>query len=128
MTATLHPTSRLTVSEHGAMLRLAWPLIAGNLAQIMLTTTDVLLIGRLGGISLASGALAASFYQAVSVFCAGLVMATTPLIAAALGRGSDPADLRAIIANGFLSGLLIGVPTSSSRSARHRRWPRARVR
>lgn len=99
-----------TASEWRWILSIAAPLIAGNLAQMMLTTTDVLLIGRLGGTALAAGALAASFYQAVSVFCGGLVMATTPLIAASLGRGDSPFAIRLLVASGLWTALLIGVP------------------
>jgi multidrug resistance protein, MATE family len=97
-------------AEWRRVLGIALPLIAGNVAQVLLTTTDIFLIARIGTHALASAALAASFYQAVSVFCGGLVMATMPLIAAATGRGDDPSELRAVIAGGLATVVLAGVP------------------
>jgi MATE family multidrug resistance protein len=68
------------------MLRLAWPLILSNLASIAITTTDVLMLGRLGPDPLAASALAVNLYNLVMFTGVGLATATAPVIAAALGR------------------------------------------
>jgi len=72
--------------EFGATLALAWPLVLGNLAQIAITTTDVVMMGRLGSEALAAGALGANLYTAVQIFATGLVAAAAPLMAAEIGR------------------------------------------
>lgn len=68
------------------MLRLAWPLILSNLAAIAITTTDVLMLGRLGPEPLAASALAVNLYNLIMFSGVGLATATAPLIAASLGR------------------------------------------
>ncbi|GAA4011262.1 MATE family efflux transporter [Sphingomonas swuensis] len=75
-----------TREEVSAMLRLAWPLVLANLAGIAITTTDVLMLGRLGARELASSALAVNLYSLVMFSGTGLAVGAAPLIAAALGR------------------------------------------
>lgn len=71
--------------ELRATFRLAWPLILSNLAQIAITTTDVLMLGWLGPEPLAASALAVNLLHIVLYTGIGLGVATAPLIAAALG-------------------------------------------
>ncbi|EBU7498230.1 MATE family efflux transporter, partial [Salmonella enterica subsp. enterica serovar Typhi] len=68
------------------MLALAWPMILTNLAQVAMTATDVAIIGRLGPDSLAAGALGSNLYFAPLILGLGLAYATSPMIAAELGR------------------------------------------
>jgi MATE family multidrug resistance protein len=72
--------------EASALVRLALPLIAGNLAWSAIATTDLLLLGRAGPDAVAAGALAINIYNAVLVAGLGLVTAAAPLIAAERGR------------------------------------------
>ena len=44
-------------AEAGALLRLALPLVAGNIAWSAIGSTDLLLLGRLGADAVAAGAL-----------------------------------------------------------------------
>jgi MATE family multidrug resistance protein len=71
--------------ELRATMRLAWPLVLANLAQIAITTTDVLMLGWLGPEPLAASALAVNLFNIVLFTGTGLGVATAPLIAAALG-------------------------------------------
>ncbi len=73
-------------AEIGATARLAWPIVLTNLAQIAITTTDVVMMGWLGPASLAAGTLGANLYYAFFVIGLGLAMAPSPLMAQALGR------------------------------------------
>ena len=57
---------------------LALPLVLSNLAQIAMTVTDVMFIGRLGSQQLAASALGANLYSAIAFFALGLVSATAP--------------------------------------------------
>ncbi|ABC21501.1 MATE family efflux transporter [Rhodospirillum rubrum] len=98
-------------TELGATLSLAWPLILTNLAQAALTTTDLLLIGSLGSRSLAAAAMAAGLFQALMLFGLGLVSATLPLLATALGRNRHSVrDVRRTVRQGLWSAGLISLP------------------
>lgn len=68
------------------MLALAWPLVLGNLASNAITTTDILMLGRLGSQPLAAAALAVNLYNLLLFTGVGLSVAISPMIASALGR------------------------------------------
>lgn len=72
--------------EAGALLALALPMIAGNIAWAGIAATDLLLLGRLGASAVASGALAINLFNALLIFGMGLVTAAAPLIATERGR------------------------------------------
>lgn len=72
--------------EAGALLALALPMIAGNIAWAGIAVTDLLLIGRLGAQGVAAGALAINLFHALLIFGMGLVTAAAPLIANERGR------------------------------------------
>jgi len=74
--------------ELGATLSLAWPLILSNLTMAAIQATDVVLMGWLGPRPLASAALGLNLNFAFSLICLGLVTASSPMIATALGRRS----------------------------------------
>lgn len=97
--------------ELPAMLALAWPLVLTNLAQIGLTTADVILIGRLGPEALAAGALATNLYFALALLGMGLVSATAPLMAEALGRARHAVrDVRRTVRQGLWTCAAVCVP------------------
>jgi MATE family multidrug resistance protein len=83
------PTLRPWRDELGATLSLAWPLILANLTMALIQATDVLLMGRLGARPLAASALGLNLNFAFSLICLGLVTASSPMIATALGRRSN---------------------------------------
>lgn len=72
--------------ELRATLALAWPLILANLTQQVIQATDVLLLGRLGEIELAAATLALNMTFTINVLLLGLLLATSPMMATALGR------------------------------------------
>jgi MATE family multidrug resistance protein len=97
--------------ELRATLTLAWPLIATNLAQMALTTTDVIVLGRLGPDALAAATLATNLYFAVLIFGIGLVSAAAPMMAEALGRKRRAVhDIRRTFRQGLWSALIISIP------------------
>jgi MATE family multidrug resistance protein len=81
--------SRPLITEVRATLSLAWPLILANLTMALIQATDVLLMGRLGARPLAASALGINLAFALSLICLGLVTASSPMIATALGRRSN---------------------------------------
>lgn len=82
------PATPLSI-EFRATLSLAWPLILANLTMALIQATDVLLMGRLGARPLAASALGLNLNFALSLICLGLVTASSPMIATALGKRSS---------------------------------------
>lgn len=72
--------------EASALITLAIPMIAGNVAWSAIAATDLLLLGRRGAESVAAGALAINLFHAFLIFGMGLVTAASPLIASERGR------------------------------------------
>jgi MATE family multidrug resistance protein len=71
--------------EARATLALAWPLILANLTMSAIQATDVVLMGWLGARQLAAAALGLNLTFAFSLVCLGLVTASSPMMATALG-------------------------------------------
>ncbi|NLH80796.1 MAG: MATE family efflux transporter [Phyllobacteriaceae bacterium] len=80
------PSSAVWRTEITATLGLAGPLIVTQLAQMALSTVDVILLGRLGPDAVAAGALAVNLYNAFMLFGVGVMTATMPMIARERGR------------------------------------------
>ena len=75
--------------ELGATLALAWPLILANLTQQIIQATDVLLMGRLGATQLAAATLALNLTFTFNLLMLGLLTASSPMMATALGQRSN---------------------------------------
>ena len=87
-------------AEFRATLGLAWPLIIAQLAGSMLFVTDVIMMGRLGPDELAAGALATALLHPVFLGALGVVTATAPLIAQAIGA-RETRNVRRYVRQGF---------------------------
>lgn len=97
--------------EIRATLSLAWPIILTNLLQIGLTTTDVVMMGRLGPEALAAGVLGANLFFAFVIFGIGLVSAVAPMVARELGsRRYSVRDVRRTVRQGLWSAIAISIP------------------
>jgi MATE family multidrug resistance protein len=72
--------------EASATLALAAPLILAQLTQVAIYSTDVVMLGWLGPKALAASALAVNLFFIFNFTGTGLVSASAPLIAAALGE------------------------------------------
>jgi MATE family multidrug resistance protein len=81
--------SALWSSELRSTLTLAWPLILANLTQQAINATDVLLMGRLGATQLAAATLALNLTYTFNLLLLGLLIASSPMMATALGRRSN---------------------------------------
>lgn len=69
-------------------LRLAVPLAAANLLQMLIYAIDVIFVARLGETALAAASLATTLFGLMMWCFSGLTGACAPLIAAELGRGA----------------------------------------
>ncbi|MGD9846553.1 MAG: MATE family efflux transporter, partial [Variibacter sp.] len=99
------------MAELRASATLGWPLVLTNVAQIALTTTDVIFIGHLGAQELAAATLGTTLYFALLLFGLGLLTATSPMIASELGRKrSSVRDVRRTFRQGLWAGVAVTVP------------------
>lgn len=73
-------------TELGATLRLAAPLAAANLLQMLVYAIDVIFVARLGETALAASSLATTLFGLMMWCLIGLTGACAPLIAAEIGR------------------------------------------
>ena len=73
-------------AELRATLALAWPLILANVTQQAIQATDVLLMGRLGATQLAAATLALNMTFTFNLLLLGILIASSPLMATALGQ------------------------------------------
>lgn len=86
MTKRVMTDARQWRAELNATLALAWPLILANLTQQMIQATDILLVGRLGAQQLAASTLGLNLTWTFSIFLLGLITASSPMMARALGQ------------------------------------------
>ena len=68
-----------------ATLALSWPLIIANAAQSAMTTTDLMMLGRLSPKALAAGALGFNLFLPLLLFGIGLIGAVSPIAASLFG-------------------------------------------
>jgi MATE family multidrug resistance protein len=98
-------------AELRATISLALPIIVTQLAQIAILTTDVVMMGWLGPEALASGALGVNIIFLLVVTGLGVTMATSPLMAQALGaRRHSVREVRRTVRQGFWASALLGLP------------------
>ena len=76
------------------ILRLAGPLIASQMAHMLMVFTDTVMMGKLGPESLAGGGLGAASYNFVSFFCVGVMAAVGTLVAIRKGANDIPGVTR----------------------------------
>ena len=82
-------------TEFRATMALAWPLILANLTMAAIQATDVVLMGWLGPRPLAASALGLNLTFALTLIALGLVTASSPMMATALGaRTRSVRDVR----------------------------------
>jgi len=98
-------------AETRATLRLAGPLVATQLAQMAVLTTDIVLLGRLSTEALAAAAIGNAVYYFAWLIGCGPANAVAPVIAHLLGaRPKDRAGVRAVVRMGLWGAVLVSAP------------------
>lgn len=82
------------LKELWTILRLAGPLIASQLAHMLMVFTDTVMMGKLGPEALAGGGLGAATYNFVTFFCIGVMAAVGTLVAIRQGAGDTEGATR----------------------------------
>ena len=110
MTASPSKTAgRHLTSELAETLKLAAPMALTQLGQIAMTTTDLVLIGRISDEAVAAAGLAGTVYFVSFTLGIGLMAAVAPLAAQAFGAG-DPPLVRRALRTGLWAALFISLP------------------
>src|ERR1700753_1224452 len=112
------PTERVTGHElsawaagERALVKLAGPLIATQLSQMAIMTTDVIMLGRLSKTALAAAALGNTVFFFPWLVGCGPVAAVAPMIAHIRGaHPNDRAGVRGVVRMGFWSVGLLSLP------------------
>lgn len=98
------------MKEMGAVTRLATPIAAAHLGQVLLGFVDTAVIGRLGETELAAVGLGNAIFFAASITGAGCVLGIDPLISQAIGSG-QPGRARTTMWQGIWLALLVALPS-----------------
>ncbi|WP_420860872.1 MATE family efflux transporter [Algirhabdus cladophorae] len=104
-----------TYSAHTkALLVLGLPLVGSHLAQMSMTVTDTLMLGRYSVEALAAITLAGGMYFMIFIVGSGFSLAVMPLVAQAAEKGDEVAIRRVTRMGLWLSfgyGLLVYIPS-----------------
>ena len=99
------------LDEARALLKLAAPLIAMQLAQIGSLTADIIMVGELGKEAIAAVGIGAVMFYFTWLIGYGPVMAVSPIIAQILGaHPNDRARTRAAVRMGLWAVALVSLP------------------
>jgi len=98
----------MTKNETLKTLKLAWPIILGQLSHIFLGVIDSVMVGQLGADELAAVSVSVGLFSILMVFGIGISFAISPLTAIARGA-KDVMQTEKILKNGVINGLLVGI-------------------
>jgi len=87
----------------------AWPVLIGQIAVMMFSTVDTLMMGRVGAQDLAGLAVGSAAYVTIFVGLMGIVLAVGPIAGRQFGADDLPASGRSFVQAQWLS-LLLCVP------------------
>ncbi|HVZ50698.1 MAG TPA: MATE family efflux transporter [Pseudolabrys sp.] len=96
-------------AEFIGTIRLALPIALTQLGQVAMMTSDLALIGHLGGDAIAGSALAQTVLFAAFVVGMGVVSAVAPLAAQAFGA-REPRMVRRALRVGLWAAVILGAP------------------
>lgn len=91
------------------VLVVAWPVVVSNLLQSLALTVDLIMVGALGSVALASVGVATQVFFVGMTLAGGLAAGATALVARSIGAGDKDAADRATTAAVVLS-LVASVP------------------
>lgn len=99
---------RMTLKEHLATnVKLAIPVVIGQLGHIMVSVADTAMVGQVGVIPLAGATFAGTVYHVLLLFGIGVSYAITPLVAAT--DISNRSRLLTLLQNGLLLNSILGI-------------------
>lgn len=97
------------MGELKRLLRLAWPVIIGQVGFMAMSVEDLVMVGRLGELELAGLAAGNIWAFGTLIPCIGLMLGLDPVFAQAHGSGQPKAAGRAL-ARSLLLAVVVGLP------------------
>ncbi|MCQ3033578.1 NorM family multidrug efflux MATE transporter [Pseudomonas syringae] len=91
------------IKELWIILRLAGPLIASQMAHMVMVFTDTVMMGQIGPEALAGGGLGAATYNFISFFCVGVMAAVGTLVAIRHGAADSKGAAQLVQAGVWLA-------------------------
>lgn len=108
----IHRLPRVSRSPYIAELRptlaLAFPIIVGQVSQMLMGITDTVMIGRVGKVPLAASAFAHGLFTLVFIVGIGVLMSVSVLVARAHGAGQSR-ECAAYLRHGMALALALGL-------------------
>ncbi|MCB1061665.1 MAG: MATE family efflux transporter [Verrucomicrobiae bacterium] len=105
----MHHLSWISIRNEGrSTLLLAFPLIAGQVGQMLMGVADTLMIGRLGVVPLAAATFANNVLHLPLMIGIGMMMAVSIRVSQARGA-KDQAAARDALRHGLLIGHIVGI-------------------
>ena len=101
--------SFVSTSEARELIALSAPITGTALINMGMSITDTVMMGWLGPLALAAGAVVSDLYSVVYYFMAGVLSASAALIAQALGARRD-SEVRRVLRQGFFAAALLTIP------------------
>ena len=95
--------------ELRALLRLAIPVVLSELAWMLMSVVDTIMVGRLSPEAIGAVGLSSSLYYIPALFGAGLLLGLDTLVSQAYGRG-EHAECRHWVMQGIYIVLLFSIP------------------
>ncbi|MCK5825164.1 MAG: MATE family efflux transporter [Ichthyobacteriaceae bacterium] len=95
-------------TEFKKNLKIAYPVMLGQLGQVTVGIVDSLMIGKLGTSSLAAVSVANGIFFVILMFGIGLSVAITPLVAEAVG-GKDSKKAGKIFSHGLVLNTIMSI-------------------
>ncbi len=105
--ATPRPYLHDVLLETGALWKLAWPILVGQLATVGMSVVDVAMAGHASAADLAGVALGVSIWNIVILTIMGLVMSVNPMVAHHVGARNLDAVAH-VVRQGLWKALVVG--------------------
>jgi len=102
---------RRFLHELRQLLRLAGPIVASQLGQVGMTTTDTVMVGPLGAAPLAAVGIGGALFSFITLLCTGIVVGMAPLVSQAFGA-RDHERCRRVLVQGLWLALLLSLPVA----------------
>jgi MATE family multidrug resistance protein len=109
VTGGLPPRERAPWRE---LVGLCLPIVGVNLGMMLMGTIDTLMVGRVSAAALAAVAIGNVYFNALAMFCLGVLLALDPVVSQALGAGDvDRASIA--VQRGVVLALILTVPLTA---------------
>ena len=96
------------IAELRPTLALAFPIVVGQVSQMLMGITDTVMIGRVGKVPLAASAFAHGLFTLVFIVGIGVLMSVSVFVARAHGAG-QPRECAAYLRHGMALALILGL-------------------